>query len=252
MDAQRKQFKLLLWKKSDLVTAFTKASASTNSSCSATPKLRRTSHEHLWSHLKECPNCKKMCTHKQADCFPLAANADKCPPNWKVPSSTWQESGSHTDFDLNMWIHKQQWLSVPIPICNYWTPLANQVEALDPSESLMAIHHMAPLTKRIHFLLPYSHVDRDSSTYCWHCLLLDNRTKLHPTFLAKFQQHASRNPTPLTTTLREGVLNGMIPLAISDTSEVQSKIIFMGHKISSCHVPVVRSFFILWKMLLSS
>ncbi len=35
-------------------------------------------------------------------------------------------------------------------------------------------------------------------------------------------------------------------------SEVQSKMIFMGHQISSCHVPVVRSFFILWKMLLSS
>jgi hypothetical protein len=36
------------------------------------------------------------------------------------------------------------------------------------------------------------------------------------------------------------------------TSEVQSKMIFMGHQISSCHVPVVRSFFIFWKMLLSS
>jgi hypothetical protein len=35
-------------------------------------------------------------------------------------------------------------------------------------------------------------------------------------------------------------------------SEVQSKMIFMGHQISSCHVPVVRSLFILWKMLLSS
>ncbi len=38
----------------------------------------------------------------------------------------------------------------------------------------------------------------------------------------------------------------------SDTSEVQSKMIFMGHQISSCHVPVVRSFFIFWKTLLSS
>ncbi len=36
------------------------------------------------------------------------------------------------------------------------------------------------------------------------------------------------------------------------TSEVQSKMIFMGHQILSCHVPVVRSFFIMWKMLLSS
>jgi hypothetical protein len=37
-----------------------------------------------------------------------------------------------------------------------------------------------------------------------------------------------------------------------NTSEVQNKMIFMGHQILSCHVPVVRSFFILWKMLLSS
>ncbi len=29
------------------------------------------------------------------------------------------------------------------------------------------------------------------------------------------------------------------------TSEVQNKMIIMGHQISSCHVPVVRSFFIL-------
>ncbi len=36
------------------------------------------------------------------------------------------------------------------------------------------------------------------------------------------------------------------------TSEVQNKMIIMQHQILSCHVPVVRSFFILWKMLLSS
>ncbi len=33
--------------------------------------------------------------------------------------------------------------------------------------------------------------------------------------------------------------------AVFDTSEVQCKMIFMGHQIMSCHVPVVRSFFIL-------
>ncbi len=40
--------------------------------------------------------------------------------------------------------------------------------------------------------------------------------------------------------------------SVHHTSEVQSKMIFMGHQILSFHVPVVRSFFILWKMLLSS
>jgi hypothetical protein len=88
MDAQRKQFELLLKQNLDLVTAFAKASASTNPGSSATPKPRRTSCKRLWAHLNDCPNCKKMCTHKPDDCFSLAANADKHPPNWKVPSST--------------------------------------------------------------------------------------------------------------------------------------------------------------------
>jgi hypothetical protein len=119
-----------------------------------------------------------------------------------------------------MWIHKnkQQCLSVPIPISNYWTPLADQVEASDPPESLMVIHHAAPLSKRIRFSLPCNHIDSDSTSYCWRHPLLDNKTQLHPTFLEKLQQHASCNPTPSTTTLREGVLNGtMIPSAVSDT-----------------------------------
>ncbi len=88
MEAQCKQFELLLKQNLDLVTAFAKASATTNPSSGTTPKPRCTSHKHLWAHLKECPNCKKMCTHKPVDCFSLAANADKCPTNWKVPLST--------------------------------------------------------------------------------------------------------------------------------------------------------------------
>jgi hypothetical protein len=81
----------------------------------------------------------------------------------------------------------------------------------------MAIHHAAPLSKRVHFSLPCNHIDRDSTTYRRRCPLLDNRTQLHPTFLANLQKHAIRNPTPLTTTLREGVLNGRIPSAVSNT-----------------------------------
>jgi hypothetical protein len=118
-----------------------------------------------------------------------------------------------------MWIHKnkQQCLSVPIPISNYWTPLADQVEVLDPPESLMVIHHAEPLPKRVRFSLPCNHTDRDSSSYHRHCPLLNNRTQLHHTFPAKLQQHPIRNPTPSTTTLCEGVLNGTIPSAVSDT-----------------------------------
>jgi hypothetical protein len=118
-----------------------------------------------------------------------------------------------------MWIHKnkQQCLSVPIPISNYGTPLADQVEASDPPESLMAIHHAAPLSKRVRFSLPYDHIDRNSTIFCRCCPLLDNRTQLHPTSLANLQQHAIRDPIPTTTTLCEGVLSKTIPSAVSNT-----------------------------------
>ncbi len=47
--------------------------------------------------------------------------------------------------------------------------------------------------------------------------------------------------------------NGRYPIPFMlPPSEVQNKMIIMGHQILSCHVPVVRSFFILEKMLLSS
>jgi hypothetical protein len=39
---------------------------------------------------------------------------------------------------------------------------------------------------------------------------------------------------------------------ITQASEVQNKMIFIGHQISSCHVPVVRSFFIYFKIISSS
>jgi hypothetical protein len=88
MDAQRKQFKLLLRQNLDLVAGFVKTSASPNPSSGATPKPRRTGCKWSWAHLKECPNCKQMCTHKPDDCYSLAANADKRPTKYKAPSST--------------------------------------------------------------------------------------------------------------------------------------------------------------------
>ncbi len=85
MNTQHKQFKLLLKQNSDLVAAFTKANASPNPGSGTTPKPRHTDRERLWAHLKECPNCKKMCTHKLDDCYSLAANADKRPTNYRPP-----------------------------------------------------------------------------------------------------------------------------------------------------------------------
>jgi hypothetical protein len=88
MDAQCKQFELLLKQILDLAAAFAKANASPNPGSGTTPKPRRTGCKCLRAHLKESPNCKKMSTHKPDDCYSLAANADKCPTNYEAPSST--------------------------------------------------------------------------------------------------------------------------------------------------------------------
>ncbi len=88
MDAQCKQFKLLLKQNLDLVAAFVKANASPKFGSGATPKPRHTGCKHLQAHLKECPDCKKMCTHKPDDCYSLAANADKHSTNYRAPLST--------------------------------------------------------------------------------------------------------------------------------------------------------------------
>jgi hypothetical protein len=87
MDTQCKQFELLLKQNLDLVAAFVQTNARPNPSSSATPKPRRTGRKHSRTHLKECPNCKKMCTHKPDDCYSLAANTDKCPTNYRAPLS---------------------------------------------------------------------------------------------------------------------------------------------------------------------
>jgi hypothetical protein len=82
----------------------------------------------------------------------------------------------------------------------------------------MAIHHAAPLSKRVRFSLPCNRIDHDSTIFCQCRPLHDDRTQLHPTSLANLQQHAICNPTPTTTTQCEGVLNGTIPSAVSNTS----------------------------------
>jgi hypothetical protein len=88
IEAQRKQFDLILKQNLDLVAAFAKASATTGLSSGTTPKSRHTGRKRSRAQLKECPSCKKIGIHKPADCFSLAASADKCPTNCKVPSST--------------------------------------------------------------------------------------------------------------------------------------------------------------------
>jgi hypothetical protein len=96
-----------------------------------------------------------------------------------------------------------------VPLRNYWTPLASQVKELDP-DHLLSIHSNAP--RRVTFALSPSHIDRDSTEYQrgQHGRPPDKRT-LHPT-----------NPLIIINKMKEGVLNSMIPSAISDTGTTLS------------------------------
>jgi hypothetical protein len=73
MDLQHKQFELLLKQNLDLIAAFAQTNTHPNPGSCAIPKPRHTGRECLRTHLKECPNFEKMCTHKPDDCFSLAA-----------------------------------------------------------------------------------------------------------------------------------------------------------------------------------
>jgi hypothetical protein len=93
--------------------------------------------------------------------------------------------------------------------CNYWTPLASQVEELDP-DHLLSIHSNAP--RCVTFALSPSHIDRDSTEYRrgqrGHP---PNQRTLHPT-----------NPLIHINKMKEGVLNSTIPSAVSDTGATSS------------------------------
>jgi hypothetical protein len=96
-----------------------------------------------------------------------------------------------------------------IPLRNYWTLLASQVEELDP-DHLLSIHSSAP--PRVTFALSPSHIDRDSTEYQWgRCRRPPNECTLHPT-----------NPLIHINKMKEGVLNGTIPSAVSDTGATLS------------------------------
>jgi hypothetical protein len=86
---------------------------------------------------------------------------------------------------------------------------------------------------------------RELPTYC--STIKGDIELLHSYFDANYTQIIARGAT----------VNDPVDILFSaymviPSSEVQNKMIIMVHQISSCHVLVVRSFFILKKMLLSS
>ncbi len=96
-----------------------------------------------------------------------------------------------------------------IPLCNYWIPLASQIKVLEP-DHLLSIHSNAPC--RITFALSPSHIDRDSTEYQWGWRgRPPNKCTLHTT-----------NPLIHINKMKEGMLNGTIPSAVSDTGATSS------------------------------
>ena len=106
--------------------------------------------------------------------------------------------------DIDDWIKQNRKITLPSPIVlrNYWTLLTHHVEGLSPIETILSATQ--PSHKCMHFTLPVDHVNRDSTHYQkWKWCPHDNNNK------TKF----IRASPP---TLRTAVLNGSIPLAVSN------------------------------------
>ena len=103
---------------------------------------------------------------------------------------------------------------IPTLLHNYWTPLASQVEELDdrgdvhnittPPDHLLLVLH--PTTPRITFNLSPHHINKDSTNWQRGCPP-DNRTAYWANPLAA---------------MRIGVLNGTVPLAVSNMGATSS------------------------------
>ena len=117
---------------------------------------------------------------------------------------------------MNNWVNKnkQQCLSLP-PLYskNYWTPLADEVEQSDNSQKLLSLSQ-TPHTNHVRFTLPHGHIDRNSSAYRRQQRSLADTTWINPHYAAKLKLHLTNTRTH---TLQQGVLNGLVPLAVSDT-----------------------------------
>jgi hypothetical protein len=102
-------------------------------------------------------------------------------------------------------LDKPKHLLPTITLRNYWTPLASQVKALElppcPPESLLLA---CQRVKHVRFNLPTGHTNKDSTNYCG-C-----------------KHHGKDNKTgrnrPTLHDICQGVLNGTIPLSVSDTA----------------------------------
>jgi hypothetical protein len=106
---------------------------------------------------------------------------------------------------MNDWIKQNRKINIPLPIVlhNYWTPLTHHAKELDPIATILLATQ--PSYKCVRFTLPIHHVNRDSTHYC-----KQKRPAQEDDDKTRFIQASS-------PALRVAVLNGSVPLAVSDT-----------------------------------
>jgi hypothetical protein len=101
--------------------------------------------------------------------------------------------------------NKPKHLPPTITLRNYWTPLASQVKVLDPPphppESLLLACQWG---KHVHFNLPTGHTNKDSTNY---------QQPKHPD-----NDNNTRRVRTTPQDVCQGILNGSIPLVVSDTA----------------------------------
>jgi hypothetical protein len=85
LDAQRKQFDLIMKQNSSLLAAMAKGNGGGGGGGSGGSRGSSGSRHHDCGTKAMCPNCNKMVVHTAANCFTLPPNKDKIPSWYKPP-----------------------------------------------------------------------------------------------------------------------------------------------------------------------
>jgi hypothetical protein len=143
LDAQHKQFDLIMKHNSALLPAISKGNdgggggggGGGGSSGNSGRRGGSSNRHHDQGTNAMCPNCNKLVVHAVANCFTLPANKDKIPTWYKPPKLDSQRQGSLDSINIDNWItcNKPKHIPPTITLCNYWTPLTSHVEVLEPT-----------------------------------------------------------------------------------------------------------------------
>jgi hypothetical protein len=112
LDAQRKQFDLIMKQNSALLAAMAKGNGGGGGGGSGSSGGGRggggggggSNRRRDQGTKAMCPNCNKLVIHAAADCFTLLANKDKIPTWYKPPELDLQGQGSIDSIHIDDWI----------------------------------------------------------------------------------------------------------------------------------------------------